>query len=211
MFADVGHQPSPDWVRYRIRELYGNVPRLDVELPPARQARAFRLRDVDTRVLALDDRLDRETLTVQRTRDSLQAVPFYARRAEHARAEGREWVYWREVADYTYRYSPAEFKALLEVRARHDELARQHAPKVLASMAGKALVLPPLGLLMGECKRRFGGNMTDAPSVARATGRERELSEILLRAIESGEEPDIYGFLSRAAKALPDGSPKPGA
>lgn len=187
------------WESYRIHELYGDTPRLDAKVPPTRQARAFRLRDVEARALALDDRLDRETLSVQRTRDSLRAVPFYARRAEQAGAEGDEWSYWRSVASHAYRYSPEEFKALLESRARHDEFARQHAPKALADMAGKTLVLPPLGLLVGECNRRFGCNMTDVPSAARATGRERELSEILLRAIESGAEPDIYGFLEGAA------------
>lgn len=196
---DAPSRAAATWERFRLRELYGDVPRLDAEVPAARKARAFRLRDVDWFDLILDDRLDRETLTVQRTRESLRAVPFYARRAERAKAEGDEWSYWRSVACYSYRYSDQEMAALLAACKRHEQQVRVHAPKALANMAGKALQCPPLEVLVTECRVRFSVNLISVPAAARYAGCERELCEILLRAIESGEEPHIYGFLDRVA------------
>lgn len=180
-----------EWKNQRCLERFGAQSMFDATLAPWRVDRVTKLRDASVSDLAVDDQIDREIVCTQRIRADLQHVPWYAKRARAAREEGDEWSYWRSLywaAPNGVRMTPDELNALVAWRARRQRERQAHAPMARDNMSGKVLVQPPFEAIVAEYSERFGQKTEAVTGVAKARGRCAYLGDLMLRAIESGEE-----------------------
>lgn len=182
------------YVEQRCSERFGTNSRFDAPLAEWRVERVNKLRDMAIHELVVDDQIDREILVTQRTKAALQGVPWYARRAVAARADGDEWTYWRSLfwdAPNGVRMTPEELSVLHDWQGRRERERRAQAPRAVGNMAGKRLVQPPFDAVVAEYGERFGQKLEALLSVAKARRRCAYLADLMLRAIESGEEVPV--------------------
>lgn len=180
-----------EWKNQRCLERFGAQSMFDVTLAPWRVDRVTKLRDVSVGDLAVDDRIDREILVTQRIRADMQHVPWCAKRAKAAREQGDEWTYWRSMfwdEPNGVRLTLDELNALVAWRARRQRERQAHAPMARDNMSGKALVQPPFDAIVAEYTERFGQKTEAVAGVAKVRRRCTYLGDLMLRAIESGEE-----------------------
>ena len=139
-------------------------------------------------------------LGAEHLREQLSSMPFHASRASQwADREGSDLGYWKSL----FGSSPNSARIVTGKRQVRVGLpyevrlarVRERLPRVVAHMADKQVVLPPLHEIIAEYHCRFSRQTPVAVAVSTRRGRADVLADVMLRAIESGEEPDLMPFV----------------